>query len=78
MDTIPFGQIGTVTGIIDGQIEVVFDNPFIGGFNLHGRCQDLKGAIVDFLSIYNLSSVWRECLHLVSNSESWNGVVPQF
>ena len=34
---IPFGLQGTVVGIIDGLLEVVFDKEFIGGINLGHR-----------------------------------------
>ena len=59
----PFGRIGTVTGIYKSKIEVLFDEPFIGGTDLSGRCGFFRGAVVDFLHIFNLSE-WK--LHVNS------------
>ena len=50
----PFGKTGTIIGIIDTKIEVLFDEPFIGGSNLGGRCPWLRGAIVLFTDVFNL------------------------
>ena len=58
----PFGRIGTVTGIYKKNIEVYFDEPFIGGTDLSGRCDFFRGAVVDFLHIFNLSS-WRSLVN---------------
>ena len=52
---IPFGQVGTVVGVIFQRIEVVFDKPFIGGTNLGGRCNWLHGAMVEFTDVFNLT-----------------------
>lgn len=40
---IPFGLKGTVTGIVNNLLEVVFDEEFLGGTNLGNRCSDLRG-----------------------------------
>lgn len=58
----PFGAQGTVVGILGNKyennalevkLEVLFDEPFIGGTNLGGRCSWARGAIVNFSSVYN-------------------------
>ena len=56
---IPFGLQGTVVGIIDGLLEVVFDKEFIGGINLGHRYTliFLFCFLVSFLSFFLLSSL---------------------
>ena len=60
----PFGWSGTVIGILGNKpengvleikIEILFDQPFIGGTNLSGRCSWGRGAIVDFDDVYNIT-----------------------
>ena len=60
---INFGRVGTVTGVYKQQLEVVFDEPFIGGTNLGGRCDYFRGAVVNFLEIFNLSE-WKPYVNL--------------
>lgn len=59
----PFGAQGTVVGILGNKfendvlevkIEVLFDDPFIGGTNLGGRCSWGRGAVVNFTDVYNI------------------------
>ena len=50
-----FGQIGTVIGIYKDRIEVVWDEPNIGGTNLNGRCPDFRGGVYQFFDLFNLS-----------------------
>ncbi len=50
----PFGLSGIVVGIFNGLFEVVFDEPFMGGSNLMGRCSYFRGAIVEFLDVFNI------------------------
>lgn len=60
---ISFGRVGTVTGVYKHQLEVVFDEPFIGATNLGGRCGYFRGAVVSFLEIFNLSE-WKPFVNL--------------
>ena len=55
---IPFGRIGTVTGIYKNKIEVMFDESFIGASDLSGRCNFFRGANLNFHDIFNLSE-WK-------------------
>jgi len=45
---------GTVTGIIGRKLEIVYDEPFIGGTNLLGRCSMMRGAIGNFADVFNI------------------------
>ena len=51
----PFGTRGTVIGVHDSFLEVLFDVPFDGGHTLGGRCYGNHGAVVATLSLVNLS-----------------------
>jgi len=42
---IPFGKRGTVSGIYEDQIEVLFDDKCIGYTNLSGRCENFRGGL---------------------------------
>lgn len=59
---IPFGRVGTVIGIYKENIEVFFDEPFIGASDLMGRCPNFRGALVHFYNIFNLSE-WKDCVN---------------
>ena len=50
-----FGQTGTITGIYKDKIEVIWDDPVIGGTNLNGRCPDFRGGVYSFFDLFNLS-----------------------
>jgi 5'-3' exonuclease len=52
---IKFGVCGTVIGVYKEFIEVLFDEPFIGGTHLFGRCPNFRGGVVRFFDLYNLS-----------------------
>ncbi|CAH7684839.1 XRN 5'-3' exonuclease N-terminus-domain-containing protein [Phakopsora pachyrhizi] len=54
--TVPISARGTVVGITDKMVEVVFDGPFIGGTSLNNRCTMYRGAIVSPSVILNISS----------------------
>ena len=62
-DSIPFGKVGTVTGIYKSKIEVMFDQAFIGASNLCGRCNFFRGAVVSLYEIFNLSA-WKPFVNL--------------
>ena len=40
-----FGQVGTVIGIYKDKIEVLWDESFIGGIDLNGRCPNFRGGV---------------------------------
>lgn len=80
---VSFGMTGTVIGTYKLKIEVLFDEPFIGGTSLSGRCPSFRGAIVDFFDIFDLSN-WvfyinkRKVLEQkgrYGHFEEWNGRV---
>lgn len=66
-----FGRIGTITGILGNKYEVVFDKPFIGGSKLGGRCQNLHGAIVNFIDIFNLEYWQKKLQHRDVKTRDW-------
>ncbi len=64
-------------GIYQDKIEILFDEPSIGGTNLHGRCSNFRGGFVLFFDIFNLSS-WSKLLvnpkdNLNYQKNAWNG-----
>lgn len=61
--SIPFGKVGTVTGVYKNKIEIMFDQPFIGATSLYGRCHFFRGAKVNLLEIFNLSE-WKPFVNL--------------
>jgi len=83
----PFGACGTVIGILGNKpengvwevkIEVMFDQPFLGGTNLGGRCTWGRGAVVDFDDIFNLG--WDKFVKPRDRRrnqyyEGWDGVI---
>eukprot|EP00743_Colponemidia_sp_Colp-15_P012377 GILK01014058.1.p1 GENE.GILK01014058.1~~GILK01014058.1.p1 ORF type:complete len:1454 (+),score=268.17 GILK01014058.1:274-4362(+) len=54
---VPFGLRGTVIGMYPNDTaEVLFDEKFIGGSDLYGRCQELRGRMVFASTLLNLSA----------------------
>ncbi|MBW0465257.1 hypothetical protein O181_004972 [Austropuccinia psidii MF-1] len=53
--TVPISAKGTVVGVTEKFIEVVFDGPFIGGTDLSNRCQEYHGATVPPSTLLNLT-----------------------
>ncbi|KAI8112489.1 hypothetical protein M9434_003812 [Picochlorum sp. BPE23] len=51
----PFGIRGTVIGVHDKFLEVLFDTPFEGGTDLGGRCNGHHGAVVAPFALINLT-----------------------
>lgn len=51
----PFGTRGTVVGVHEGVLEVLFDIDFIGGTSLHGRCKGSCGLMLPPERLLNLS-----------------------
>jgi len=53
----PFGARGTVIGVYeeDGAVEVLFDEEFLGGTDLFGRCSDSRGGLLAAIDLLNLS-----------------------
>ena len=37
------------------KIEVLFDDSYIGGGNLGGRCNYWRGCLMDFIDVFNLT-----------------------
>ncbi|CAD8062450.1 unnamed protein product [Paramecium sonneborni] len=64
-----FGAYGIVVGIIDiGEImvEIVWDKPRFGQTDLGGRCSPLRGSVVHFLDVFNITQQWHEQLNTYS------------
>ncbi|KAG0343555.1 hypothetical protein BG004_005213 [Podila humilis] len=54
--TVPIAAKGTVVGVDRSEIEVVFDDRFMSGMDLSGRCSMHRGMTVSSHSILNLSN----------------------
>ena len=52
---VTFGLRGTIISLHKDLAEVVFDEPFLAGDNLGGRCKDFRGFIVPQWSLLNLT-----------------------
>lgn len=63
-----FGMNGTVIGTYKMVIEILFDEPFIGGTNLNGRCPPFRGGVVDFFDIFNITK-WTRFVNKRSHLE---------
>jgi len=59
---IPFGRTGTVIGTYKLNIEILFDEPFIGGTDLKGRCLPFRGGVAHFHDMFDLS-IWINCIN---------------
>jgi len=51
----PLGSRGTVVGVHEGALEVLFDADFIGGGDLQGRCQERCGVMLPPADLLNLA-----------------------
>ncbi|KAA6417737.1 MAG: 5 -3 exoribonuclease 1, partial [Trebouxia sp. A1-2] len=51
----PLGSRGTVVGVHEGAVEVLFDADFIGGGDLQGRCQGRCGVMLPPADLLNLA-----------------------
>ena len=51
----PLGSRGTVVGVHEGALEVLFDADFIGGGDLQGRCQGRCGTMLPPADLLNLA-----------------------
>ena len=51
----PLGSRGTVVGVHEGALEVLFDVDFIGGGDLQGRCQGRCGIMLPPADLLNLA-----------------------
>lgn len=71
-----FGQTGTVIGIYKDKIEVVWDEPVIGGSSLNGRCPEFQGGVYQFFDLFNLSQ-WPKIVisqdHIKEYEKCWEG-----
>ncbi|KAI9007521.1 XRN 5'-3' exonuclease N-terminus-domain-containing protein [Phycomyces nitens] len=52
--SIPLGTKGTVVGVHDNMIDIIFDVPFMGGHTLGGRCSEFRGATLSPKSVLSL------------------------
>ncbi|CAG7851990.1 5'-3' exoribonuclease 1; AltName: Full=Exonuclease 2; AltName: Full=Exonuclease II; Short=Exo II; AltName: Full=p140 [Serendipita indica DSM 11827] len=53
---VPLCNKGIVVGIVDKMIDVVWDNAFIGGSTLGGRCSEYRGSTCTINSCLNLTN----------------------
>lgn len=51
----PLGSRGTVVGVHEGALEVMFDHDFIGGNDLQGRCHGRCGTMLPPSHLLNLA-----------------------
>jgi hypothetical protein len=54
---VPLGAKGTVVGIDEDIIEVLFDIPLVGGTDLDGRCSVFRGKQCSFGGLLNLTDI---------------------
>jgi Xrn1 SH3-like domain len=74
---IPFGKTGTVIGGYKADIEILFDEPFIGATNLSGRCPPFMGAVVSFFDIFVLDE-WHKDIQMFSKYYGTKYEVPEW
>eukprot|EP01129_Flabellula_baltica_P009271 TRINITY_DN3759_c0_g1_i1.p1 TRINITY_DN3759_c0_g1~~TRINITY_DN3759_c0_g1_i1.p1 ORF type:complete len:1308 (-),score=330.34 TRINITY_DN3759_c0_g1_i1:15-3938(-) len=55
-----FGARGTVIGIKGQYIELLLDEPAVGGVTLYGRVQNLRGQVVSKGSVLNITQPYRK------------------
>eukprot|EP01135_Chromosphaera_perkinsii_P007643 Nk52_evm99s914 gene=Nk52_evmTU99s914 len=53
--SVPFGLQGTVISCCEDLVEVLFDEPFISGKKLYGKCEDFRGFTVPIAHLLNLT-----------------------
>jgi len=73
---VPFGFHGTVVGIHGTELDVVFDEPFPAGTDLHHRCPAYRGKTLHrntVLKIHQVSSTKNNNTELVSNHRKKDG-----
>ncbi|TNV73655.1 hypothetical protein FGO68_gene15840 [Halteria grandinella] len=59
---VPFGLRGTVVGHTNDKVIILFDQQYLGGHNIHGHCQDLKGGNIDPNYLINLTQKFTQIL----------------
>ncbi|KAF9427385.1 5'-3' exoribonuclease 1 [Podila epigama] len=74
--TVPIAAKGTVVGIDRWDIEVVFDDRFMSGMDLGGRCSMHRGMTVSPRSILNLSNPQCNQKPVAGTPVVGNGVAP--
>jgi len=52
---IPFGMRGVVVGKTQNKVLVMFDEQFLNGTDLYGRCKLYRGAQVKSVNLLNLT-----------------------
>ncbi|ORZ15873.1 hypothetical protein BCR42DRAFT_44220 [Absidia repens] len=53
--SVPIDSKGTVVGVQEKAVEIVFDTPFMGGQDLAGRCSEYRGMILPFYAVLNIT-----------------------
>lgn len=53
---IPLGHVGTIVTLRGDWGEVLFDQEFLSGTNLHGRCKGMRGSGLELRLLLNLSN----------------------
>ena len=59
---IPFGLRGTVVGHTNDKVIVLFDEQFLGGHNIHGQCEELRGGTIHPNYLVNLTHKFQQIL----------------
>ena len=75
---IVFGAVGTIIGEFKDEVEVLLDEPVIGGTDLKGRVPPFRGKAFKVHSLFNLSQ-WRGLViqdkHLGASRKIWKGEI---
>lgn len=54
--SVPIGNKGTVVGVQEKVIDVIFDTTFMSGSNLGGRCSEFRGTTLPYSTLINISN----------------------
>ncbi|GAA5803816.1 hypothetical protein HPULCUR_009301 [Helicostylum pulchrum] len=66
--SVPIGNKGTVVGVDEKTIDIVFDTTFMGGVTLSGRCSEFRGANLPYSNVINISNPSHQNTCKVDNS----------
>jgi len=70
---VPMASRGVVVGINSNSLDVVFDQPFLAGTTLDGRCSAYKGGVVGFATVLNLSNPQFTCAEEGASTTTTDG-----